>query len=239
MLSSTSRSLKLGNSLREKVRSLLDLSLNLSGTEELSDFDITIVCDMLDLTVSLDTFDYNINTIGVLDTKQNFEMLNNFSVWGPRSALSHLLSSKTYMRSAAERLQTNVLNVLVVLTSSQRIDLEPVRRILQMQREKIEVPRSRYLTQLLTYTKTELPVDFLYSLVLLLYVQEPAGKVRLLFDIYDKNGDGFLSRSEILEILGTSISKTGLRVDDTLIEDLCQTLGRISRLLNNGLKNIL
>ena len=42
---------------------------------------MVIVCDMLDLTVSLDTFDHNINMIGVLDTKLNFELLNNLSFW--------------------------------------------------------------------------------------------------------------------------------------------------------------
>ena len=105
---------------------------------------MVIVCDMLDLTVSLDTFDHNINMIGVLDTKQNFEVLNNFSVWSPRSALNHLHSSKPYMRSAA---------------------------------------------------------------------------------------DGFLSRSEILAVLRSSMSRSGLTVDVTLIEDLCQTLDRISNSL--------
>ena len=36
---------------------------------------MVIVCDMLDFTVSMDTFDHNINMIGVLDTKLNLQWL--------------------------------------------------------------------------------------------------------------------------------------------------------------------
>ena len=187
---------------------------------------------MLDLTVSLETFDYNINTIGSLDTKLNFEILNNFSLWGPRSALKNVLYTKGYVGSAADKLNTNVLNVIILLASSTEIQLEVVSKILQLQREgtdpsKNTALKSKYLKELLSYTRRETSIDFQYSLLLLLYIQDSTRKVRLLFDIYNKNDDGFLSRSEIVEVLESSLSKSGLSVDDSLIEDLCQTLGRI------------
>ena len=207
-------------------------SSNLLENGELTEKDIMIVCDMLDLTVSLETFDYNINTIGSLDTKLNFEILNNFSLWGPRSALNKVLCTKGYVGSAADKLNTNVLNVIILLASSTKIQLEVVSKILQLQREgtdpsKNTALKSKYLKELLSYTRRETSIDFQYSSLLLLYTQDPARKVRLLFDIYNKNDDGFLSRSEIVEVLESSLSKSGLSVDDTLIEDLCQTLGRI------------
>ena len=76
--------------------------------------------------------------------------------------------------------------------------------------------------------KTDISKDFQYSLILLLYFQSPTRKVRFLFDIYDRNGDGFLSRSEIVLVLETSMCNSGLAVDHALIEDLCETLGKLS-----------
>ena len=98
------------------------------------------------------------------------------------------------------------------------------------------MPKSRYLDELHSYIKTDISEDFQYSLILLLYFESPTRKVQLLFDIYDRNGDGFLSRSDIVLVLETSMCKSGLAVDHTLIEDLCQTLGKLSISNLNELK---
>ena len=193
---------------------------------------------MLDLSISQDTFDHNINSIGRLNTKQNFEILNNFSLWGPQSALSHLLETRAYVKSAVEKLNTNILNVMILLTSSSKIDIVIVNKILKMQSEaEAVVPKSKYLDELLSYIKTDITKEFQYSLILLLYFQSPSRKVRLLFDINDRNGDGFLSRSEIALVLEKSMDKSGLALDHALIEDLCQTLGKLFISNSNKYKN--
>ena len=190
--------------------------------------DVVIICNLLDPSVSQDTFDHNINSIGSLHTRQNFEILNNFSLWGPQSALSHLLQSRAYVKSAVEKLNTSILNVMILLTSGTKIDVNIVNRILKMQSEtETHVPKSKYLDELLSYIKSDIAKDFQYSLILMLYFQSPVRKVRLLFDINDRNGDGFLTRSEIALVLKTSMCKSGLAVDHALIEDLCQTLGKL------------
>ena len=183
---------------------------------------------MLDLSVSQDTFEHNINSVGSLSARHNFHILNSFSLWGPQSALSNLLGSRAYVKSAVEKMNTSILNVMILLTSSTKIDLLIVNKILKMQsKEESPLPKSKYLDELLSYIKTDISKDFQYSLILMLYLQSPARKVRLLFDIYDRNGDGFLSRSEIALVLETSMCKSGLAVDHALIEDLCQTLGKL------------
>ena len=243
MLGSAYKGFKVSRNLREKVGSLLDLRyykptlkyifvyfyffyFNSSTFEEneiLSEKSIVTICNMLDLSVSQDTFEHNINSIGCLNTSQNFDLLNTFCLWGSQTALSNLLASRAYVKSALEKLNTNILNVMVLLTSSTKIDIVIVDKILKLQSEtETPVPKSKYLDELLSYIKTDISKDFQYSLILLLYFQSPTRKVRLLFDIYDRNGDGFLSRSEIALVLETSMCKSGLAVDHALIEDLCQ-----------------
>ena len=143
---------------------------------------------MLDLSVSQDTFEHNINSVGSLNARQNFDILNNFSLWGPQSALSSLLGSRAYVKRAVEKLNTSILNVMILLTSSTKIDILIVNKILKMQSEvESPVPKSKYLDELLSYIKTDIPKDLQYSLILLLYFQSPTRKVRLLFYLWVKS----------------------------------------------------
>ena len=155
--------------------------------------------------------------------------MNIYCQFCPHSALQNLLRNRAYISSAVGRLETSLLNVVVVLTSSEKIDMEGVRRILKMSRDGAPLPASKYLNKLLSYTKYWISIteDFQYSLLLLLYIQSQRRKVRLLFDIYNRNDSGWMSRSEIAELLESSINKSGLSVDQALIEDLCETLGSI------------
>ena len=53
---------------------------------------------------------------------------------------------------------------------------------------------------------------FDHLLELLLFLQTPSVKTRLLFDIFDLNSDRFLSQKEITTILESAINQTGIKV---------------------------
>ena len=54
--------------------------------------------------------------------------------------------------------------------------------------------------------------NFDHLLELLLFLQTPSVKTRLLFDIFDLNSDRFLSQKEITTILESAINQTGIKV---------------------------
>ena len=121
-----------------------NFSLNFLDNKSLSDRDIDLITELLDLTVSQDTFHHNINTIGGQDNKEILQVMNIYSQFGPHSALQNLLRNRAYISSAVGRLETSLLNVVVVLTSSEKIDMEGVRRILKMSRDGAPLPASKY-----------------------------------------------------------------------------------------------
>ena len=182
---------------------------------------------LLDLDVSPGVFEKNLQIIGITENVFLQSIMNVFYTWGPQQAFKQVISNKSFISSAIEE-WNNVLNIAILLSSPTLINFEDVKKIIEAQTEKAEVPKSPYLTEVLKYSSNHqnLTDSSKYSILLLFYLQSPRSKARLLFDLFDINNDGFLSQEEIKEVLESGTSKSKINVNADLIEELCQTLGK-------------
>ena len=144
-------------------------------------------------------------------------VLNTFSLWGPHEALKIILRNKKYLQHCNTARNTSLMKLLLLLSSSIKINNEDVQKLLICQNRNAPVPKSQYLIQMLKYLPHASHHDdsienFDHLLELLLFLQTPSVKTRLLFDIFDLNSDRFLSQKEITTILESAINQTGIKV---------------------------
>ena len=145
------------------------------------------------------------------------QVLNTFSLWGPHEALKIILRNQKYLQHCKTAKNISLMKLLLLLSSSIKINNEDVQKLLICQNRNVPVPKSQYLIQMLKYLPHASHHDdsfeyFDYLLELLLFLQTPSVKTRLLFDIFDLNSDRFLSQKEITTILESAINQTGIKV---------------------------
>ena len=146
------------------------------------------------------------------------QVLNTFSLWGPHEALKIILRNQKYLQHCKTAKNISLMKLLLLLSSSIKINNEDVQKLLICQNRNVPVPKSQYLIQMLKYLphashKHESTENFEHLLELLLFLQTPSVKTRLLFDIFDSNSDRFLSQKEIRTILESAIKQTGIKVN--------------------------
>ena len=103
--------------------------------------------------------------------------------------------------------------------------------------------KSHYLDKLLEY----LPKDRLCSeqlkheINLMLYLQSPTTKIRLLFDLFDSNVDGFLSQDELKNVIESAMKKSSMKMNKDLIEELSSNLVDeiVEKYRNKGVKDLI
>ena len=145
------------------------------------------------------------------------QVLNTFSLWGPHEALKIILRNQKYLQHCKTAKNISLIKLLLLLSSPNKINNENVQKLLNCQNRNVPVPKSQYLIQMLKYLPHASHHDdsfeyFDHLLELLLFLQTPSVKTRLLFDIFDLNSDRFLSQKEITTILESAINQTGIKV---------------------------
>ena len=146
------------------------------------------------------------------------QVLNTFSLWGPHEALKIILRNQKYLQHCKTAKNISLIKLLLLLLSPNKINNEDVQKLLICQNRNVPVPKSQYLIQMFKYLphashKHESTENFEHLLELLLFLQTPSVKTRLLFDIFDSNSDRFLSQKEIRTILESAIKQTGIKVN--------------------------
>ena len=148
------------------------------------------------------------------------KVLNNFFLWGPQEALRNILSN-CLLWSAKDQ---NFVIKVILLSSSCKLSQTDANRLSQQNRKN--VPKSPYLDKLLEYLpKAKTCSEQLkYEINLMLYLQSPTTKIRLLFDLFDFNKDGFLSQDELKYVIESAMKKSSMKMNRDLINELSGNL---------------
>ena len=75
----------------------------------------------------------------------------------------------------------------------------------------------------------------------MLYLQSPTTKIRLLFDLFDSNVDGFLSQDELKNVIESAMKKSSMKMNKDLIEELSSNLVDeiVEKYRNKGVKDLI
>ena len=75
----------------------------------------------------------------------------------------------------------------------------------------------------------------------MLYLQSATTKIRLIFDLFDSNVDGFLSQDELKNVIESAMKKSSMKMNKDLIEELSSNLGDeiVEKYRNKGVKDLI
>ena len=198
MLSSSTRSFKLKNTLRHKVETVSQLFSSLErlkyrNENSLSESEIILAIHFA-ADLNHDIFLKNIQHMGLTDQKFLFEILNKYELWGPEAAVKFLLKDHFQFKLLTQDNQIGdqsevFLNTILMITSPTLLENSKIERIKEAQKKKIPISKSWSIEGLMSYLKhknEQIASDSLcYSLILLLHTQTKDTKVRFLFDLHD------------------------------------------------------
>ena len=135
--------------------------------------EIEKVSVLLDHDIATPVFESNISSI-YRDNIFLFNIMNVFSLWGPRAAVKHVLNNRELVNAAMEK-YGNIMNALIILTSSQNINNDKnIDKFIKAQEINDPKPKSKYLLNMLEkYQHQNMDDKLLHSMNLFLYLQSP------------------------------------------------------------------
>ena len=169
------------------------------------------------------------------------KVLNNFSLWGPHDAIKTIiLKKKCPVWSATDQ---SFATKLVLLTSPIKVSQTDAKKLLSSQQNGQKVSKSNYLDRLLEYLPNEefCSEQLKHEINLMLYLQSPTTKIRLLFDLFDSNVDGFLSQEELKNVIESAMKKSSMKMNKDLIDELSGNLVDeiVEKYSNKGVKDLI
>ena len=130
-----------------------------------------------------------------------------------------------------------------MLTSPIKVSQTDANKLELSQQDSQKVSKSNYLDKLLEYLPNErlCSEQLKHEINLLLYLQSPTTKIRLLFDLFDSNVDGFLSQDELKNVIESAMKKSSMKMNQDLIEELSANLVDeiVEKYSNKGVKDLI
>ena len=164
MLSSSTKSFTLKNSLRHKVETVSTLFSSLErirfgNDDSLSETEI-ILAASLAIDLSHDIFFKNIHFLGLTDQNFLFELLNKFDLWGPEAAVKFLLKDSNQLKLLVQNYSvghrsSEFLNTIIMIASPTLVEESMFVKIKEAQIKKIPISMSWSLEGILAYLKKD------------------------------------------------------------------------------------